>query len=475
MDLNKLTIEQAHSGLEKKEFSSVDLTKACLDQIHEEDEKLNAFITIAADQAIESAQEIDKKIKAGKKIGVLEGVPCSIKDMILVEGMKATAGSKILENYIAPYDATVISRLKKNGAIILGKTNMDEFAMGSSGETSCFGETKNPLDVTKVPGGSSSGSAVSVAAHEAIYSLGTDTGGSVRQPASLCGIVGFKPTYGRVSRFGVMSMASSFDQVGAFAKTVRDAAYVFEGIAGRDEFDATTVDKHVEVLKNIDKDISGLRIGVPKEFFIDGLDKKVEAVVRQSIEKVKKLGAEIVEVSLPCVKSSLAIYYILMPAEVSSNLARFDGVRFGYRSDSENLLEMYLKTRREGFGDEVRRRIFLGTYVLSSGYYDSYYKKAQQVRRLIKNDFDKVFQEVDCLITPTAPTTAFSLGEKFDDPMAMYLADVFTVSTNVAGLPAISISGGKVGKMPVGVQLIGNYYEESTMLNIANKLEESLK
>lgn len=475
MELNKLTIEQAHKGLVAKEFTAVELAKACFDSVRENDEKLNSFITITEEFGLQQAQEVDKKIKAGKTVGALEGIPVGIKDNILVEDIKSTAGSKILENYVAPYDATVVSRLKKAGAILVGKTNMDEFAMGSSGETSAFGPTKNPHDLTKVPGGSSSGSAAAVAAHEVLFGLGSDTGGSVRQPASLCGIVGFKPTYGRISRHGVMAMASSFDQIGPLTKTVRDAAYVFEVIAGLDLLDSTTVDKKVDVVSKLDNDISGLRIGLPKEFFTDSLDPEVKKKVDNAVSKLKELGAEVLEVSLPRINYSLAAYYILMPAEVSSNLARLDGVRYGLRSEAGNLLEMYLKTRHEGFGSEVRRRIFLGTYVLSAGYYDSFYKKAQQVRRLIKQDFDKAFSSVDCLLTPTSPILPFNIGEKFEDPLTMYLADIFTVSVNVAGLPAISIPGGKVGKLPVGLQLIGNYFEEATLLNVANKLEEKLK
>ncbi|MEK7159376.1 MAG: Asp-tRNA(Asn)/Glu-tRNA(Gln) amidotransferase subunit GatA [Patescibacteria group bacterium] len=474
MKLNTLSIEEAHRGLVNKDFSCVDLARSCFDRIRERDEKLNAFITVLEDQSYETAEKVDRKIREGKNINVLQGIPVAVKDNILVEGVKATAGSKILSDYIATYSATAIEKLKKQDAVIVGKTNMDEFAMGSSGETSYYGPTKNPCDLTKVPGGTSSGSAAAVAGHETIYALGSDTGGSVRQPAALCGIVGFKPTYGRVSRHGLMAMASSLDQIGTLTKTVKDAAYVFEAISGLDKYDSTTVDKKTTVVANLGNSVKGLKIGVPKEFFIKGLDENIEADVKGAIKKLSKLGAEIIEVSLPRVKYSLAAYYILMPAEVSANLSRYDGVRYGFRAESENLLEMYLKTRGQGFGAEVRRRIILGTYVLSSGYYDAYYKKAQQVRRLIKEDFDEAFKQVDCLITPTSPTTAFDLGEKFEDPLTMYLADVFTVSTNIAGLPAISIPGGKVGKLPIGIQLIGRHFDEAKLLNVAHNLENVL-
>lgn len=471
MKMNELNIVSAHEGLINKEFTSVELAKACFDAIREKDEELNAFISLTEDQAYQEAEKIDKKINEGSKIGVLEGIPIALKDNILVAGVKATAGSKMLEHYVAPYDATVVERLKKNGAIIIGKTNMDEFAMGSSGENSHFGPTKNPHDLKRVPGGSSSGSAAAVAAHETICALGTDTGGSVRCPASFCGIVGFKPTYGRHSRHGIIPMGSSFDQVGTLTKTVRDAGILFESMAGKDAFDATSADKKVKVVEEIGKSVSGMKIGVPKEYFAEGLDEKVGAVIKESIKKLEAAGAEIVELSLPNIKYALNVYYILMPAEVSSNLARFDGVRFGYRADAENLQEMYLKTRRDGFGDEVRRRIMLGTFVLSSGYYDAYYKKAQQVRRLIKNDFENAFKQVDCLISPTMPTTAFKIGEKMDDPLSMYLADIYTVAANVAGLPAIVVPVGSVKKMPVGAHLMAGQFEEGKLFRVAGMLE----
>lgn len=475
MKLNSLTITEAHRGLVEKEFSSVELTKSCFDSIRKNEKKLNAFITLTEDLAFKQAENVDKKIQNKKKINILEGIPAAIKDNILVEGVKATAGSKILSNYVATYDATAVERLKNSGAVIVGKTNMDEFAMGSSGETSFFGPTKNPIDIEKVPGGTSSGSAAAVAGDEAIFSLGSDTGGSVRQPAALCGIVGFKPTYGRVSRHGLLAMASSFDQIGTLTKTVQDAAYVFEAISGPDKFDSTVVDKEFHITAEFKQGLTGMRIGVPKEYFIKGMDKGVEECVKKSIKQLENLGAEIVEVSLPIAPYALAAYYILMPAEVSSNLARYDGVRYGFRAEARNLLETYLKTRREGFGEEARRRIMLGTYVLSSGYYDAYYKKAQQVRRLIKNDFDKVFRDVDCLVTPTTPAVAFNIGEKFDNPLTMYLEDIFTVSANVAGVPAISVPCGESKGLPVGLQFIGDYFGESAIFRAANNLELNSK
>ncbi|MBT5337686.1 Asp-tRNA(Asn)/Glu-tRNA(Gln) amidotransferase subunit GatA [Candidatus Falkowbacteria bacterium] len=472
MKLNTLTIADAHEGLSKKQFSAVELAKSCFDSIREQDNDLNAFITITEDQAYTQAEKVDKKFKKDGKLNVLEGVPVAIKDNIMVDGVKATAGSKILSTYIATYDATAIRKLKDQGAVIIGKTNCDEFAMGGSGETSHFGPTKNPHNLEKVPGGSSSGSAAAVAANEAIYALGSDTGGSVRQPGSLCGVVGFKPTYGRTSRYGLMAMASSFDQIGTLTKTVKDAAYVYEKIAGLDKFDSTTVDKQPLVINNLEKDIKGLKIGIPSEYFIKGMDPEVEKVVKKAISKLSKLGAELVDISLPRTKYALATYYVLMPAEVSSNLARYDGVRYGYRAEAGNLLEMYLESRRKGFGEEARRRIMLGTYVLSSGYYDAYYKKAQQVRRLIKEDFDQAFEMVDCIVTPTSPTVAFNIGEKFDDPLTMYLSDVFTVSANVAGLPGISIPCGQVKKLPVGLQFLGKHFDEQTLLNVAHQVEQ---
>lgn len=485
MQLNHLTIKQAHNGLAKKEFSAVDLVKACLEQIKKIDKKVSAFISVTEKEALGQAQLVDTKIAKGGKIGILEGIPAAVKDNILVEGVKTTAGSKMLENYVASYDATVIKKLKAAGMILLGKTNLDEFAMGSSTETSYFGPTKNPWDLKRVPGGTSGGSAAAVAADECVYALGSDTGGSIRQPASFCGVVGLKTTYGRVSRYGLIAMASSLDQIGPITKTAEDARIVLEAIAGRDEMDATSVADKKQEVKEIS--LKKIKIGVPKEYFVAGMDRGVEKCVKEAIKKLEELGAKIEEVSLPHAKYGLAVYYIIMPAEVSANLARFDGIRYGYSiADSKNppvspfykggLYEVYAFSRAEGFGDEVKRRIMLGTYTLSAGYYDAYYLKAQKVRTLVKQDFEKAFQKVDCLVTPTSPTVAFKLGEKFDDPLTMYLSDIYTVSMNVAGVPAISAPCGFVppsGGLPVGLQIIGKYFDEATILNVAQAYEEA--
>jgi aspartyl-tRNA(Asn)/glutamyl-tRNA(Gln) amidotransferase subunit A len=464
MKLNELTIKEAHEGLVAKKFTSVELTEVCLAEIKKLNKKLNVFITVTEQEALEQAEVVDKKIAHGGKIGILEGVPMALKDNILVKDIRATSGSKILENYVASYDATVAKKLKAAGAVILGKTNMDEFAMGASTETSYFGPTKNPHDPTRVPGGSSGGSAAAVAANMCIYALGSDTGGSVRQPASFCGVTGLKPTYGAVSRYGLMAMASSLDQIGPITKSAEDAQIVFDIIRGKDGMDSTTVENKNKKGKI---DIKKLKIGIPKEYFVAGMDSAVEKVVREAIEKLKKAGAKIVEVSLPHAKYALAVYYLIVPAEVSANMARYDGVRYGYQTKkSKTLLETYLKTRAEGFGDEVKRRIMLGTYTLSAGYYDAYYLQAQKMRTLIRQDFEKVFKEVDCLVMPTSPTTAFKIGEKINDPLMMYLSDVFTVSANVAGLPAISVPCGEVKKLPVGLQIMGKWFDEETILEL---------
>ena len=467
MELNKLTIKEAHNGLVAKKFTSVELTEACLAEIKKLNKKLNVFITVTEYEALEQAKAVDKKIAAGAEIGILEGVPMAIKDNILVKDIRCTAGSKILENYIATYDATVVEKLRIAGAVILGKTNLDEFAMGASTETSHFGPTKNPHDLKRVPGGSSGGSAAAVAANMCIYALGSDTGGSVRQPASFCGVVGMKPTYGAVSRYGLMAMASSLDQIGPIAKTVEDAEIVFDVIRGKDEMDSTTVER-VNKKENKQISIKGLKVGLPKEYFIGGMDDEVEKCVLDVVEKFRKSGAEIIDVSLPHAEYTLATYYIIVPAEVSANMARYDGVRYGYKTKkAKTLLDTYLKTRAEGFGDEVKRRIMLGTYALSAGYYDAYYLQAQRMRTLIRQDFLKVFKEVDCLVMPTSPTTAFKIGERIDDPLTMYLSDVFTVSANVAGLPAISVPVGEANKLPVGVQIMAPWFGEEKLFEIS--------
>ncbi len=469
MDLTELTITQAHEGLKKKEFSSVDLTKAYLEQIRKTDKELNTYLSITENSALSEAEAVDKKISEGKDISILAGVPCAIKDAILVEGEKCTAASKILENYIAPYDATVISKLKSQGAVILGKTNLDEFAMGGSGENSAFGATKNPLDKTRVAGGSSSGSAAAVAAAQALYALGSDTGGSIRLPSSFCGVVGLKPTYGAVSRYGLIAFGSSLDQIGPIAKTVEDCKIVFETISGKDPMDATSADYSFKTSKI---ELKGLKIGVPKEYFVKGIDPEVEKIIKKAIQKAEGAGAEIIEISLPSIEFALACYYIIAPSEASANLARFDGIKYGLSVPAENLLDIYLKSKGHGFGAEVKRRIMIGTFALSSGYYDAYYKKAQEARQLIRQDFVKAFEKVDLLFCPVSPVPAVKIGERTNDPLSMYLMDIYTVSVNLAGLPAISLPVGKIGNLPVGLQIIGNHFQENKMLAVAEEMEK---
>lgn len=473
MKLNELTILQAHKGLNSKDFKAEELVRDCIGAIEEKDKEINAFITVFKDEAILQAKEIDEKIAQGQEIGILEGIPLAIKDNILVQGKKCTAGSKILENYAAAYDATIVSRLKKQGAIIIGKTNLDEFAMGSSTESSGFGPTKNPLNTKMVPGGSSGGSAAALAANMCLGAYGSDTGGSVRQPAALCGLVGFKPSYGRVSRYGLMAMASSFDQISPFGKTVEDAKLLYEAIAGEDLQDSTTIKKSLNLEDKVD--FSKLRIGIPKEYFA-GLGGNIKDRIDEKVGILKGLGAQIKEVSLPHTEYALPVYYVIMPCEVSSNLARFDGIRYGYSAYKDpdnptlNLLDIYTKSRAKGFGKEVKRRIMIGTYALSTGYYDAYYKKATAVRAKIKQEFDEVFKEVDCLITPTSPTPAWQLGDKIDDPLKMYLSDIYTVSANVAGIPAISVPTGELDGLPIGLQVMGQQFDENTVLEVGKKL-----
>lgn len=477
--LNALTITEAAKLLNEKELSSVELTKSCLEAIGEKDKELHAFLSVNREGALKEAKEIDERRKKGEPMGPLAGIPCAVKDNMLVKGLPATCASKILKPYRAPYDATAVGKLRRTGAIFLGKTNLDEFAMGSSTENSGFGPTKNPHDPSRVPGGSSGGSAAAVAADLCVFSLGSDTGGSVRQPASFCGIVGLKPTYGAVSRYGLIAMASSLDQIGPLAKTVEDSAAVFEALAGPDPKDATSSPQAVypdlaDVIR-YGIDMKNLRVGVPKEYFGEGIQPEVEHAVRQAIKNFEKLGAKIVEISLPHTPYALACYYIIMPAEVSANLARYDGIKYGL-SRGEEYMERYLKTRAQGFGSEPRRRIMLGTYVLSAGYYEAYYAKAQRVRRLIRDDFLKAFQNVDLIVTPTSPTVAFKFGERTQDPLSMYLADIYTVSVNLAGLPGISIPCGwseekdekrNTRKLPIGLQLIAKHFDEKTILQTA--------
>jgi aspartyl-tRNA(Asn)/glutamyl-tRNA(Gln) amidotransferase subunit A len=480
MDLKNLTIKQAHEFLEKREITSRELTQSFFDEIKKSDKKIHAFLSLLESEALESAKKVDERISRGEPIEMLAGIPAAIKDNILIRGGKATAASKILENYIAPYDATVIEKLKEEEAVFLGKTNMDEFAMGSSTENSGFGPTKNPVNLELVPGGSSGGSAAAVKAGFCVYALGSDTGGSIRQPASFCGVVGFKPTYGAVSRHGLIAMASSLDQIGPIAKNVEDAATIFKAIRGVDGLDSTSVPKEWEDFSN-NIDAEEIKIGIPREYFTGGLDPEIEKNIKSVISRLEKEGMKIKEISLPHSDWALATYYIIMPAEVSANLARFDGIKYGKseirnpKSEIQKLIDVYLKTRQEGFGDEVRRRIMLGTYILSAGYYDAYYKRAQRVRRLIKNDFDFAFENVDVILTPTSPTTAFKFGDKTADPLSMYLADIYTVSVNLAGVPAVSIPSGEINGLPVGLQLIGKNFDDIRLLQAAKFVETIIK
>jgi aspartyl-tRNA(Asn)/glutamyl-tRNA(Gln) amidotransferase subunit A len=478
-------IKELHKKIQSGEKTSEEICRGYLDTIKEKDGELNAFIEVYSEEEIlEQAQAVDEKVKKGEKIKLLEGIPCALKDVINIQGKITTAASKMLENYVAPEDATIIKRLKAEGVIFIGKVNLDDSTMGASGETSYFGATKNPYDTTRVPGGSSSGSVVAVAADMVPWALGTDTGGSIRQPSGFCETVGLRGTYGRVSRRGVFPMATSYDQPTPVAQTVEDVAIIFKIIAGQDKQDNTTIaESKIEgELEDLDIDLKGVKIGYVKEFFEkEGLDEDVRDLVQGRIDWVKKQGAEIVEIELPNFKYSLATYYMMITAEISSNYARLDGIRFGFNeaeqenSESKDLLDVYKKSRSIALGEEVQRRIILGTYVLSAGYYDAYYKKAQAVREVIKGDLKKAFEKVDCIIAPTSPTPAFKLGDKSDDPLAMYLADIYTVTANVAQIPAIAIPAGRVerdGKqLPVGMQLLGSWWDDWKLLGIAKQME----
>jgi aspartyl-tRNA(Asn)/glutamyl-tRNA(Gln) amidotransferase subunit A len=476
--LLKLGLAEVSSSLSKREISSLELTQYMLARINKTDDALGAYLIVDEQGALKAASDSDERRRNNAPLGGLDGVPVALKDMILTKGLKTTAASRMLENYIPPYEATVSQRLKDAGAIVLGKLNQDEFAMGSSNESSAFKICRNPWDLTRTPGGSSGGSAACVAGALAFGTLGTDTGGSIRQPASYCGITGLKPTYGRVSRFGVVAFASSLDQVGPMTKDVRGCAEMLQAISGHDERDSTSVKVPVDdYVGKLNGQIKGLRIGVPREFDVGGLDEEVSQNVQNAVRALKELGATIVDISLPSTPHAVATYYVLSCAEASSNLSRYDGVRFGPRLGANvGLRAMYEQTRGELFGPEVKRRILLGTYVLNAGYYDAYYVRAQKVRRLFRNDFDQAFTSVDAIICPTAPTTAFKLGEKTADPLKMYLNDIFTISANLAGLPALSLCSGvsKEG-LPIGTQLIGKPFEESVVLNIAYALEQTLK
>ncbi len=482
MNIQNLTIKKFNEGLKNKQFSAFEITQDLFDYIEKKDSQINAYLRLTKDLALSQANKIDVDLAKGKDLEILSGAPLAIKDNILIEDELAAAASEILADYRASYNATVIKKLKEAGVIFLGKTNLDEFAMGSSTENSGFKITKNPYDLERVPGGSSGGSAAAVAADMAIAALGSDTGGSIRQPASFCGVVGLKPTYGAVSRYGLIAMASSLDQIGPIAKTVEDAAILFKEISGQDKFDSTSIDvKYGDELFNQKlEDIRKLRIGLPKEYFVGGMDKTTASAIEETIKLLKSLKIEFKEISLPHTKYALSCYYIIMPAEVSANLARFDGIRYSRITKREQqnatLKEIYFKNRGKGFGDEVKRRIILGTFVLSSGYYDAYYAKAQKVRRLIKEDFDKAFKEVDVILTPVSPTPAFKIGEKTDDPLSMYLSDIFTITVNLAGLPAVSIPVKKYningGELPIGFQLIGKPFREADILGIGKYYEE---
>jgi aspartyl-tRNA(Asn)/glutamyl-tRNA(Gln) amidotransferase subunit A len=468
----KQTVTELSKGLTDKEFSSVELTQEFLTRIKTLDNNYNSFITVTEESAIEQAKQADKLIASGKN-QPLTGIPLAQKDIFCTKGVKTSCGSKMLDNFISPYDATVINNFNQQNAIMLGKTNMDEFAMGSSNETSWYGSVKNPWNEEMVPGGSSGGSAAAVAACLAPAATGTDTGGSIRQPAALCGITGLKPTYGRVSRYGMIAFASSLDQAGPMAKSAQDCALLLNTMASFDAKDSTCVNRDVpDYTSSLNNDLSGLKIGLPKEYFSSGLDSDVEKVIQQAITSYEKLGATIKEISLPNTHLAAPAYYIIAPSECSSNLSRYDGVRYGYRcEDPKNLEDLYIRTRGEGFGDEVKRRILVGTYALSEGFYDAYYVKAQKIRRLISDDFKSAFSQVDILMGPTAPTTAFKLGEKTDDPLTMYLSDIYTIAVNLAGLPGMSIPAGFVNNLPVGLQLIGNYFDEQKLLNAAHQFQ----
>ena len=472
METNMMTIKEAARRLEAKEITSVELTTAYLKNVRGLEGALNAYITVTDEVALQGAAQSDERRAGGTALGPLDGVPCAIKDNILVQGVRATGGSHILRDYIAPYDATVINKMKAAGAVILGKTNMDEFGMGSSTERSAFGPTKNPCDVERVPGGSSGGSAAAVAADMCVAALGTDTGGSIRLPSSFCGTVGFKPSYGRVSRSGVMAMASSLDQVGPMTKTVEDAVTLFQVIQGDDTLDQTTV-AGKPFAPTFPKDLANVRIGLPAQAWGEGISPGVRTRTEEAIEALKALGATVTSIELPYAEEALAVYYVLMFCEVSANISRLDGIRYGHRETAERLVDTYTHSRTAGLGEEVRRRVLLGTYALSKGYYDAYYRQARKVQTLIQRAYDKAFQHVDILVTPTAPSTAFRLGEKTTDPLAMYLEDVFTVGVNVAGLPALSVPCGSYEGLPVGLQMIGPRFGDAAVLAAGHAYEQA--
>ncbi|SHH32750.1 Asp-tRNA(Asn)/Glu-tRNA(Gln) amidotransferase subunit GatA [Sporanaerobacter acetigenes] len=475
MDITRLSAVELRKKLLNREISSIEIVESYYKNIEETEKDIDAFITLTKDEALRTARNIDEKIANNEEVGLLAGIPIAVKDNIATRGIKTTCGSKILENFVSPYDATVVEKIKREDAIIIGKTNMDEFAMGSSTETSYFKKTKNPHDLERVPGGSSGGSAAAVAGFEAPLSLGSETGGSVREPASFCGVVGLKPTYGLISRYGLIAFASSLDQIGPFARNVEDTALLLSVLAGYDEKDSTSVEnKSIDYTKELNSNVKGMKFALPKEYFGEGIDEKVKAKVLEAVEVLKGLGAEVEEISLPYTEYALSCYYIISTSEASSNLARFDGIRYGYRAENyKDLDELYINTRSEGFGEEVKRRIMLGTFALSSGYYDAYYNKAQKIRTLIKRDFDKAFEKYDAIISPTAPILPFKIGEKINDPLSMYMSDILTVSVNLAGVCAISVPCGNLNGLPVGLQIIGDRFKEQKILNIAYTYEKN--
>ena len=476
MELYQMAIHDLHQFLKKREVSAEEILRSVLQRIEGTEQKVKAYLLVTADLALAQAKAVDREIAAGTPLSPLTGIPLAIKDVICTEGIPTTCSSRILQNFIPPYDATVIRRLKQERAVLIGKTNMDEFAMGSSTENSAFFTTRNPWGLDRVPGGSSGGSAAAVAAGEAIAAFGSDTGGSIRQPASFCGVTGMKPTYGRVSRFGLVAFASSLDQIGPFSRDVEDCALLLNVICGHDPQDSTSVDMPVpDFTEFLSPKLKEFRLGIPAEYFVEGMDPEVKASVEEAIGVLKDLGASCEEVSLPHTEYAVAVYYLVATAEASSNLARYDGVKYGYRAKgADDLLDMYKSTRAEGFGAEVKRRIMLGTYALSSGYYDAYYLKAQKVRTLIRQDFEQVFAKFDALVTPTAPTAAFRIGEKVDDPLQMYLSDIFTIPCNLAGLPGISLPCGftKEG-LPVGLQVLGKPFDEGKILRVAHAFQQA--
>jgi len=474
MNTTALTIDAARAAIQERQTTATALAEVCYTKIEKDDRQIGAFLTLSKDRALAKAAQMDALVAKGEKLPPLGGVPIAIKDVLVTRGVRTTAGSKILGNYIPPYDCTAVARLEAAGAVVLGKLNCDEFAMGSSNENSAWNPVHNPRDLSRVPGGSSGGSAAAVASDMAVVTLGTDTGGSIRQPASFCGVHGLKPTYGRVSRYGLIAFASSLDHIGPLAKTAKDAALVLRTIAGRDPMDSTSADLPVpDYVAELENTVRGMKIGVAKEYFGEGLNSEVRKSVEDAIQRIAGLGCEIVPVSLPHTEYAIPTYYVIATAEASANLARFDGVRYGHRAQGvRTLSEMYRRTRDEGFGAEVKRRIMLGTYALSAGYYDAYYLKAQRVRTLLTRDFEEAFKKVDAIVAPTSPTAAFKLGEKVDDPLAMYLADIYTVTANLAGIPGISVPCGETKqRLPIGMQIFGKHFDEATILRLAHAYE----